>query len=202
MCDVRGEFSKASEDAHWFFDTGATHHLTNNKAHLHNYHPLSQALEVRFGDNGRKVAIGKEEVHLSMTKTKLINIPNVYYVPGLIRNLLSVSEGTANGTIIEFHHNFAIIYYKLQMGETIKVMCPMVGRLYPLKMIDQTPIHALTSSETSHTDSTLLWHYQLGHLVKTCDAEAVGRSRPKYSEAERNSRSAENTERRATNIQD
>jgi hypothetical protein len=159
MCDVRGEFFKASENTLWFFDTSATHHLTNNKAQLHNYHPLSQAPEVVFGDNGMKVAIGKGEVHLSMTKTKVIKILNAYYVPGLIRNLLSVSEATANGTVIEFHHNFAIIYYKLHMGETIKVMCPMVGRLYPLKMIDQTLIHALTSLEFSHTDSTLLWHY-------------------------------------------
>ena len=172
MCDVSGGFSKASKEALWFFDTGATHHLTNNKAHLHNYHPLSQALEVRFGDNGMKEAIGKGEVHLSMTKTKLIKIPNVYYVPGLIRNLLSVSEATANGTIIEFHHNLAIIYYKTQMGEVLKVMCPKVGRLYPLKMMDQTPIQALISSGFSHSNSTLLWHYRLGHLnpksMKTC----------------------------------
>ena len=83
-----------------FFDTGATHHLTNNKNLLHNYCPLPQALQVTFGDHGTKVAIGKGEVHLSLNKSKTVSIPNVYYVPSVMRNLISVSEATKTGTSI------------------------------------------------------------------------------------------------------
>ena len=35
---------KIGNDNLWFFDTGVTHHLTNNRNLLHNYCPLPQAL--------------------------------------------------------------------------------------------------------------------------------------------------------------
>ena len=62
----------------WFFDTSTTHHLSNNQTLLHNYRLLSQLLEVRFGDNGMKVAINIGEVYLSISHSKSISIPNVY----------------------------------------------------------------------------------------------------------------------------
>ena len=37
----------------WFFNTGATHHLTNNREWLHNYVTLPKPLEVQFGENGK-----------------------------------------------------------------------------------------------------------------------------------------------------
>ena len=70
----RSGFLIVTENPH---DTGATHHLTNNWSLLHNSRHLSQPLEVRFGDNGMKVAIGKGEVHLSISNSKSISIPNV-----------------------------------------------------------------------------------------------------------------------------
>ena len=166
MSEVENESTNQKNDDNnlWFFDTGATHHLTNNWSLLHNYRLLSQPLEVRFGDNGIKVAIGKGEVHLSISNSKSVSIPNVYYVPGIIKNLLSVSEATANGTIIEFHCNCAIIYHKLPTGGTVKITCPKSGRLYPLQIVDKTPIRALTATGHIHADSTLLWHHRLGHL--------------------------------------
>ena len=60
-----------------FFDTNPTHHLTNNWSILHNYLLLSQPLEVRFGDNGMKVAINKGEVHMCISNSKSVSIPNV-----------------------------------------------------------------------------------------------------------------------------
>ena len=148
----------------WFLDTGATHHLTHNKSLLHNYKALPQALEVRFGDNGTKAAIGKGEVHLSINQTRRMSIPNVHYVPGITKNLLSVSEATTNGTIIEFHSNCAIIKHKLPNGEMLITSCPKLGRLYPLQMMEETQIEAHTTLGNIITNTTLLWHYRLGHL--------------------------------------
>ena len=148
----------------WFLDTGATHHLTHNKSLLHNYKALPQALEVRFGDNGTKAAIGKGEVHLSINQTRRMSIPNVHYVLGITKNLLSVSEATTNGTIIEFHSNCAIIKHKLPNGEMLITSCPKLGRLYPLQMMEETQIEAHTTLGNIITNTTLLWHYRLGHL--------------------------------------
>ena len=165
-CDLneRTTNQETINDNIWFFDTGATHHLTNNRNLLHNYCPLPQALDVVFGDSGRKVAIGKGVVHLILSKTKKVSIPDVYYVPGVVRNLLSVSQATRDGTTIQFNHNFAIVQHKLPNGETLRITCPKSGRLYPLQMVDNAPIEALFSSYNENTDYTLIWHHRLGHL--------------------------------------
>jgi hypothetical protein len=72
----------------WLFDTGATHHLTHNRTLLHDYSSLSTPLEVKFGDNGTKLAIGKGIVHLPIDKHKIVSISNVYYVPGFSKKLI------------------------------------------------------------------------------------------------------------------
>ena len=121
-------FQSAAENL-WFFDTRATHHLANNRQWLHNYVTLVKPLEVRFGDNSIKMATGKGTINLSIHKKYTISISNVYFVPGLAKNLLSVSEATSNGAVLEFHNNYAIIHHKLPTGEAIKTICPKMGRL-------------------------------------------------------------------------
>ena len=54
----------------WFFDTIALNHLTHNKNLLHNYKSFPQGLQVWFGNNGTKVAIGKEELHMSINQRR------------------------------------------------------------------------------------------------------------------------------------
>ena len=85
-----------------------------------------------------------------------MNIPNVHYVPGINKNLLSVSEATVNGTIIEFHSNCAIIKHKLPNGEMLITSCPKLGRLYPLQMMEETQIEAHTTLGNIITNTTLL----------------------------------------------
>ena len=144
----------------WLFDTGATHHLTHNKSLLHDYVELTAPLEVRFGDNGTKFALGKGTVHLPLNKHQVISISNVYYVPSLARNLLSIGEATRNGAIIEFHNHFATIKYNLQLGQILKTTCPKLGRLYPLQTLERIPI-----KQMSYLDAHLLIIHYYGTIV-------------------------------------
>ena len=51
--------NKIQTERLWYFDTGATHHLAHSREWLHNHKPLHHPLEVLFGDNGMKLALGK-----------------------------------------------------------------------------------------------------------------------------------------------
>ena len=73
-----------------------------------------------------------------------------------MRNLISVSEVTKIGRSIQFNNNFAIISYEFSTGEMLRVTYPKYGRLYPLQMVDKTPIQALFASSISHIDPTML----------------------------------------------
>ena len=46
-----------------------------------------------------------------------MTVPNVYYVPGLAKHLLSVGQATIDGVIIQFCKEKAILFFK--NGNTI-----------------------------------------------------------------------------------
>ena len=53
-----------------------------------------------------------------------------------MRNLISLSETTKNGTCIQFNNNFVV--NEMPIGEMWRVTCPKSGRLYPSEMVDKT----------------------------------------------------------------
>ena len=54
--------------------------------------------------------------------------------------------------------------HELHIDEMLRVTCAKSGRLYPLQMMDKTPIQALFVTSALHTNPTMLWHHRLGHL--------------------------------------
>ena len=97
----------------WLFDKGATHHFTHNITLFHDFSSLSSPLEVKFGDNGTKLGIRKGTIHLPINQDKIVSISNVYYVPGLARNLLPVGEAkkmVLSLNLIEIMHQSSITY--------------------------------------------------------------------------------------------
>ncbi|KAI5082482.1 hypothetical protein GOP47_0002225 [Adiantum capillus-veneris] len=104
-----------------------------------------------------------------MDRDAVINLPNglhttishVYYVPGLKKNLISVSELTDNGIIIKFVREGCHISALNKDGQYVTLLVPKTGRLYPLG--DSSPAHASASSIKTQ-ENTLKWYYRLGHI--------------------------------------
>ena len=55
---------KNEDGSTWFLDTRATHHLAYRKDWLDNYQELPMPLKVTFGDNHKKVAVGRGNIKL------------------------------------------------------------------------------------------------------------------------------------------
>ena len=153
----------SSKDDTWYFDTGATNHLTHRKDWLQRFEPLRPPILVRFGNNGTKPAIGKGEITFELTGGRHFTINGVFYVPGITKHLLSVSQATINGAIIEFHPNHAIIKHKNTNGDLIRTCCKREGGLYPLKCVPMHEAHTAVTHEKS-PNLTLLWHSRMGHM--------------------------------------
>lgn len=150
-------------DDEWYFDTGATHHMTFNKQWLSNYKTLVQSLEVRLVDDSIRYARGFGSLTIQLPDGHTTKIEKVYYVPGLTKNLLSVRAATRNGSTIEFHHDHCVFKLTLDSRQQIRVTCHQRGCLYPLG-ITTGPAHACTTvTQTTPQLETLKWHYRLGH---------------------------------------
>ncbi|MCO5574001.1 hypothetical protein L7F22_027779 [Adiantum nelumboides] len=132
---------------------------------LHNFTLLANPLPVYLGDNSTQHAIGYGDINITLPGGQIMIISKVYLVPKLTRNLLSVSELTANGASIEFHHLYCIIKIKLTTGESLEICCLQQSKLYPLGVTTQTSlVQALTTTTSaSAQQQTLQWHYQLRH---------------------------------------
>ena len=89
-----------------------------------------------------------------------MSIASIHFVQGITKTLLSVSEATSNGTIIEFHLSFVIIKHKLPNGEMLTTSCPKLGPIYPLQMMEETQSEVHTTFSNLITNTTLLsnWH--------------------------------------------
>ena len=79
-------------DDEWYFDTGATHHMTFNKNWLTRYTSLSSPLEVRLGDDSTQYAEGFGLLQIHLPNGQNTSIDRVYYVPVSNENAFTHSE--------------------------------------------------------------------------------------------------------------
>ena len=161
--------SHTTDISEWLLDTGATHHMTPQKQWLRDYKHLTSTMRIYLGNHQHLTAIGVGTLHVTLPSGAKVNIYNVYHIPGLSRNILSVTTATSTGSSIEFFHDSCTIHFKLPNGEFEVIKLPQKDRLYPLAIsmsnphfvICHTSIHSLHMPKTV---STLMWHYRFGHI--------------------------------------
>ncbi|MCO5601449.1 hypothetical protein L7F22_055572 [Adiantum nelumboides] len=155
--------------AEWLLDTGATHHMTPTSSWLPDYKTLACHVQVYLGDNHCLHAIGLGNLHVTLPSGAAIIIRDIYHIPGLRRNILSVTAATSSGSSIEFFHDLCVIHFKLPNNQFEIIKLPQQNRLYPIKLTQSghNTVIASTSIITLYltkTVSTLMWHYRLGHI--------------------------------------
>ena len=101
----------------WLLDTGATHHMTPQKRWLRDYKQLPSGMRVYLGNNHFLTAVGVGNLYVTLPSGVRVTIPDIYHIPGLSRNILSVTTATSTGSSIEFFHASCIIHFKLPNGE-------------------------------------------------------------------------------------
>ncbi|MCO5607337.1 hypothetical protein L7F22_061532 [Adiantum nelumboides] len=160
------QFNDASE---WLLDTSATHHMTPHQHLLRGYESFPASVQVFLGDNRSLNAVGLGYMPVILPSGTTVKVRDVYYVPSLSRNILSVTAATLTGSSIEFFHDYCVVHFKLPSGhfETIKIQ--QKNRLYPIAISQQGPHYLIASTSTlslnlTKATSTLLWHYRLGHI--------------------------------------
>lgn len=166
-----GSESKSKNE--WIVDSGASQHMCNDIKKFAIYDKI-QPKPVEVGNGQIIQAIGKGTVRLDVLvndQRQELTLRNVLHVPEISKNLLSVSQATANGMDAVFGDNDCRLIER-SSGETA-VQAKRRGKMYAL--MEETAVQAMIASETSQVD---LWHQRLGHLsvhgIKTLQAQASG----------------------------
>uniref|UniRef100_A0A2N9EEB8 CCHC-type domain-containing protein n=1 Tax=Fagus sylvatica TaxID=28930 RepID=A0A2N9EEB8_FAGSY len=146
----------AENSSEWWYDSGATIHLCNNKMLFKEYVEAGNGLEVLMGNHNTAKVLGTGTVELILSSGKKLKLTNVYHVPDIKKNLVSTSLLSKNGVKVVLESD-KLILSKFGVFVGKGYSC---NGMYKLSLI----INKNDVGCAYIVDSSLLWHARLGHL--------------------------------------
>ncbi|RVW26239.1 Retrovirus-related Pol polyprotein from transposon TNT 1-94 [Vitis vinifera] len=119
----------------------------------------SHKLKVKLGDDKQVQVEGKGTVAVNNGHGNVKLLYNVYFIPSLTQNLLSVGQLMVSGYSILFDGATCVIKDK-KSDQIIVDVRMAANKLFPLE-VSSIEKHALVVKETSESN---LWHLRYGHL--------------------------------------
>ena len=139
-------------------DSGASRHMTSHSHQLKTLSKGKSKYSVELGDNKSYPVKGTGSSSIRLEDGSNIHFNNILFVPGLHKNLLSISSLEDKGDRVAFIDGKVVVWTKGISIEQAKVIGIREGSLYRLI----SPInHALVHTEISPCE---LWHRRFGHL--------------------------------------
>ena len=140
----------------WLLDSACYNHMTSFPVVVSSH--TSTSLPTIYTTNGSPMHVS----HLGNVSTLALSVSNVYQIPQLTHNLLSVGKLTELG----FSLTFSSIGVFVQDSQTRQIVgtARKVGRLFEIICL-HLPSSRLSASAVSgqSTSSLALWHSRLGH---------------------------------------
>ena len=75
----------------WWFNSGATVYLCNNKEQFKTYDESSIEQQVLMGNHNKAKVLGKGTIEVKMSSDEMLILTNVFYVPDMKKSLVSAS---------------------------------------------------------------------------------------------------------------
>jgi hypothetical protein len=140
----------------WYFDTGASSHMSSGAGNLHSLRPSSSSSQIVVG-NGAHLPITHTGTGTIATSTTPLTLRNVLLSPSLIKNLLSVRQLCRDNPVSVEFDAFGFSVKDLRT-RTVILRCNSDGDLYPVASGSSTPRPPFAGVTT-----VTLWHQRLGH---------------------------------------
>ena len=109
--------------------------------------------------------MGKGSISIRTKKGEEKEIPDVYYVPGLQHNLISIGQLLQKGYRIHFENGECVILDKKPSNRLIAKVEMTQNRMFPLKIQSRLLEKvAVSPFEALHKNESFLWHLRFTHL--------------------------------------
>eukprot|EP00253_Pinus_taeda_P009124 PITA_09124 len=147
----------SNEDDIWYVDSGASSHMTGNKEFFDSIEEIINGSKIYLGDDNGYQIKGHGVISVKLPNGKISHLSNVLYVPGIKKNLVSVSMMADQDMHVEFFKTHCVIK---DCRNEIVATGMRVGSLYRLdaKSISK---QAMVAGEST---TEQLWHQRFGHL--------------------------------------
>ena len=121
-----------SEDI-WFLDSGCSNHMTRNIA-LFSALDKNVKSEVTLGTDSKVSVMGKGEIKILSKQGERKTITDVYYVPGMRCNLLSIGQLVHKGYNVFFKNDVCTIMDIAPSKRCIAEVKMTRNRMFPLRI--------------------------------------------------------------------
>lgn len=143
----------------WIIDSGCSHHLTGDGSLLSLQKEYTGDKAIVTADNSIHPVKTEGDVKVQAMAGP-VNLTSVYHVPGMTKNLISVSQLTNSGRYVLFGPNDFKILGNVKSIDTNTI----------LKGKRVKSLYVLTANEafvekTSRQDNASLWHARLDHVI-------------------------------------
>ena len=152
-----GTVTHGSKD--WIIDSGASKQMTGFKEFFEKLFEHNSPHKVKLGDDYQYPIKGSGESSYKLDSRKYMKMKDVLFVPGLNKNLLSISALDAKGMRVEFVDGQVIMWTRGKTIDDAIVIGEQEGGLCKLKgHPEQAMVH-------DTVEPNELWHRRLAHVL-------------------------------------
>jgi hypothetical protein len=119
-------------DDMWIIDSGSSRHMTGDQVRLSNLNEKRTSYKVELGDKNTYPVEGIGQASIKLKTVNNVHLSHVLYVPGLEKNLVSISYLEDNGNIIAFVDGKVLSWSRDSSIKNARVIGTREGRLYRL----------------------------------------------------------------------
>ncbi|KAI3703127.1 hypothetical protein L6452_28883 [Arctium lappa] len=142
----------------WIVDSGCSNHMTGDKEKLQNLIEYKGSRVVVMANNTKLPIAHVGNTSLSPQGDKEVSLQDVYHVPGMKKNLLSVTQLTSTGHYVVFGPQYVKVYNDLKVAGTQTMEGQRLDSVYVMSA--QTAY----VEKTRRNETTDLWHMRLSHV--------------------------------------
>ena len=179
------ESQGVTRDDVWFLDSGCSNHMSGDRTL---FFELDEGFTqmVKLGNHTKLNVVGKGNVRISLEGVNHL-VTEVFYVPALRNNLLSIGQLQEKGLAILLQSNQCKIYHPsrgliIQSNMTANRMFVLLSNTQPTRQETKEVCLQATTQ-----DLALLWHRRYGHLsysgLKTLENKRMVRGLPHLAES-------------------
>ncbi|MCO5592039.1 hypothetical protein L7F22_046033 [Adiantum nelumboides] len=147
----------------WYFDSGASRHITSRKDLFCSLDAAPAGKTVTCANNASYPIKGVGKILITISDGLDLCLPYVLYVPRIKKNLLSVSSLAKNGLRVIFEDDICIVRDR-ENGYSLITTGTLENGLFVLDCYEKQIQACIAEIKTQAMQDAELWHARFGHV--------------------------------------